>query len=352
MKNRANYKDQEVFVGIDVHARKYAVSCVVDGCVVESTTTVGEPSELLNFFNARFGQASSVQSVYEAGFCGFSLHRRLADAGYSNIVINPASLEYAVNDKVKTDRKDAKKLAMHLYQRRLKSVYIPTEREEHSRLAQRTREQLVKHRKSVMNQVRMKLRQFGYLPSNFSAVLTRRHVEALMAAQELSTELETVLQCLLTIWGALDSEIRELERTMRAQSKEDDACDEVYKQLPGIGDISGRILASELGDTSRFRNNREIASYVGLTPSEHSSGEHIRRGRISRQGSCRIRAILTQSAWIAIRYDAALRAKYNALRARAGSKRAIIAIARKLLTTIHAVFRTEDRVYRPTSVVT
>lgn len=81
----------------------------------------------------------------------------------------------------------------------------------------------------------------------------------------------------------------------------------IYRSVPGIGPISARVLANELGDMSQFSNERQLFSYLGLTPTEHSSGEHVRQGHITRQGKPILRKILTQVAWKAIYLDDSLR---------------------------------------------
>lgn len=93
-----------------------------------------------------------LMSVYEAGFCGFGLHRTLVQAGVQNIMINPASLEVAAKDKVKTDKRDSKKLVLQLSTGRLSGIHIPTEKEEQARLITRTREQIVEDR--TINSIR------------------------------------------------------------------------------------------------------------------------------------------------------------------------------------------------------
>ena len=98
-------------------------------------------------------------------------------------------------------------------------------------------------------------------------------------------------------------------------------------------------MSNELGDMSQFPNERALFSFTGLTPGEYSTGEKIHRGHISRQGSSRIRGVLVEAAWRAIREDAGLRLDYERIKARRGAKRAIVAIARKLVGRARAVFK-------------
>jgi transposase len=145
----------------------------------------------------------------------------------------------------------------------------------------------------------------------------------------------------VTMWLGFNEQIKEIEAKMKLQAIEDKSIDTVYQSVPGIGPISSRVLANELGNLQQFRNERQLFSYIGFTPSEHSSGEHTRQGHITKQGKPILRKILVQVAWTAIRYDKEVRMIYERIAARSGCKRAIIAIARRLIGRIKACFRTE-----------
>lgn len=106
---------------------------------------------------------------------------------------------------------------------------------------------------------------------------------------------------------------------------------EILRSVPGIGTLAAMELLLELQDVSRFRRAKQLAAYVGLTPSQYSSVEHIRMGRITCIGKNSLRATLVQASWQLIRKDGAIRDKYERIKVRAGGKRAIVAIARTLL---------------------
>jgi transposase len=112
-----------------------------------------------------------------------------------------------------------------------------------------------------------------------------------------------------------------------------------YRSAPGVGPISARVLSNELADMSAFANERQLFSYTGLTPTEHSSGEQVHRGHISRQGNRHLRAILIEIAWRSLAKDPNLKQFFERLHPRIGSQRAIIAVARKLVGKIRAAFR-------------
>ena len=111
----------------------------------------------------------------------------------------------------------------------------------------------------------------------------------------------------------------------------------LIKSVPGIGILIGMELLVELPDIERFKNAEEIASYMGLTPSEYSTGQHVRQGRITRCGNSRARTCLVESSWHLIVKDPFMRFKYMTLKNRKGAKRAIIAIARNLIVWIRRI---------------
>lgn len=342
MKNaeKVTYVGKKVFIGIDVHKRSYAVSAVSEGVVVFKGTLPAEAEELLRVIKRRF-EGAQVYTAYEAGFSGFVLHRELEGAGIKSIVVNAASIEVNARDRVKTDKRDSLKIATHLSQGRLKGIRIPSKEEELKRTTTRTREQLVSTRSTIMVQIRMKLLQFGKLATSYTKVLSLKDVQRWLEEKELGEELKVAISSLVSVWENLSIEIKKLEEEIKAQAKQDPH-EAIYRSVPGIGLLGARILSNELGDMKQFSNERQVFSFCGLTPSEYSSGDNIRKGHISRQGSGRMRQILIEAAWVAIRYDANLRAAYKRISQRAGGKRAITAIGRKLLGRIRSLFKTGE----------
>ncbi len=106
----------------------------------------------------------------------------------------------------------------------------------------------------------------------------------------------------MNVWKSIDAEIKIIEKQLKLKA-ELDPKEKIYRSVPGVGVLSARILADELGDFSQFKNERQLFSYTGLTPSEHSSGDKIRKGHITRQGNQRVRRVLNQVAWRAIKKD-------------------------------------------------
>jgi len=150
--------------------------------------------------------------------------------------------------------------------------------------------------------------------------------------------LKYAIELLYAQWVFLAGDIEQLDKRLAEQAS-GDPLEVFYRSVPGIGPLTARVLSNELGDMSQFPNVRALYSFTGLTPGEHSSGDKVYRGRISRQGSSRLRHLLVEAAWKAVRKDEALGEHFQHLAARAGKKRAIVAIARKLIGKVRAVVR-------------
>ena len=160
-----------------------------------------------------------------------------------------------------------------------------------------------------------------------------------MLSQSPSQEFSLVIEAYWSVWKSIETQIRKLESKLKEQAQTDPN-ETIYRSAPGIGPLSSRILSSELGDLSQFENERQLFSYTGLTPSEFSSGDTVRKGPITRQGNTRVRHILNQAAGRAIKQDRDLKEFFERLTLRTGKKRAIVAVARKLIGRIRAAMKT------------
>jgi transposase len=256
--------------------------------------------------------------------------------GVKNIIVNPGSISTASKDRVKTDKIDARKLALHLSAGMLKGIRIPSEEEEAKRVLTRTREQLVRARSRTKIQIAMKLHQFSLLTAADTRELTLGRVLQAIATPGIKPEIKLSVERLVELWRVYSAQIRILCKEIRLQGQAD-SLEDTYRSIPGFGPLTARIVSNELGDMSQFSNERKLFSYVGLTPSESSSGETEHKGHITRQGSSRLRNVLVEAAWMAIRSNTPLRRKFTRVAKRAGKKRAIVAIARKLIGLARAI---------------
>ena len=138
-------------------------------------------------------------------------------------------------------------------------------------------------------------------------------------------------------------QIKELDKIIKKQIEEKEQTKKEYnllKEQPGIGPVTASALILEVGDWDRFKSEKKIAAYFGLTPSEYSSGEHICKGRITGQGNPYLRGLLVETSWTAIRLDEKLKEFYNKIKAHSGSgKKAIVAVARKMLCDLYRLMK-------------
>lgn len=340
MKDKHDYTGKNIFVGIDVHKKTYSVATICDGELVKRDSIKAYPENLVKYLDKYFGGAS-IKSAYEAGFSGFGLHRLLIESGINNIVVNAASIEIGARDRLKTDKRDALKIALQLAANRLEGIFIPSIEMEDRREVTRLRDTLVKDRNRYAVRLKHKVHYHGLIEPDDGKRISKRWI-AEIKAKELRPGVRYALEKLIKQWEVLSEEIKEIDKALEKQAVEDEANERVYRSVSGIGKTASRVLANELGDMAHFSSEKGLFNYTGLTPMEYSSGEHIRRGHISRQGKPILRSILVQCSWTAIRYDDNLREIYQRIAKRAGPKRAIVAIARRLIGRIRACFRNNE----------
>lgn len=345
-----DYTGKPIFVGMDVHKNTYSLTVICDGAIVKRDTLRADPQGLISYLKKRFG-TGTIKTAYEAGFCGFHLHRMLEAAGIENIVVHAAGIETS-NTRVKTDKRDSLKIAAHLSEGRLRSVYIPTVEQENNRTVTRLRDTFCKERSRIGNQIKSLLFQHGLIPADNKKKVSLNWIKSL-SKFKMWPGVKFAIEKFAAMWLEFDAKIKEIDMEIKKQAIKNKAIDRIYQSAKGIGCTSARILANEMGDLQQFKNERQLFSYLGLTPSEHSSGEHTRQGHITKQGKPIVRKILVQASWVAIRHDKELQAIYERIAAKSGAKRAIVAIARRLIGRIRSCFRTGElyearKVERPT----
>ena len=332
-----DYTGKRIYLGIDVHKKTYAVTALCEKIVVKKATLTASTEGLVAFCKKYFPGAI-IESAYEAGFSGFHLHRILMKNGIKNLVVHAAGIEVAVGDRVKTDKRDSLKIATQLEAGRLKGIHVPSEEREEKRALTRVRDTILEHRTTTANQIKALLHQHGLIAPTANKKICPKWIENLKALQ-MRDGIRYALNLLIDLWQQLTEKIKETNAEMAKQAAGDEQLERIYRSAPGIGPVGARILANEIEDMSYFDNERQLFSYTGLTPSEHSSGGHIRKGHISRQGKAVIRRVLVLASWKAIQKDARLREMYDRISGRAGGKRAIVAVARHLIGHIRACFR-------------
>lgn len=338
MNNTRDYTGKVVYMGLDVHKKSYSCVSICEGEIVKRDTLLANAESLLNYMN-KFFPGAKINSAYEAGFSGFHLHRYLIKNGVNNIVVHPASIEISSRDRVKTDKRDALKIATQLSAQRLRGIYVPSIEREAKRNVSRLRSTFWKSRQQVGARLKSLLFTQGLIEGDDKVRVSKNWLmDKLLEIEEngYPSDFCYTVRAYKEEWEHLTEKIKEIEEHLKIQAESDKTINQIYQSVPGIGPIHGRQLANELGDMSQFRNEKQLFSYTGLTPSEYSSGEHVRQGHISRQGRSVFRKILIEASWVAITKDPCLHQIYERISRKSGGKRAIIAVARRLVGRIRS----------------
>lgn len=337
-KEKVLARGKDVYIGIDVHKEKWHVTARVESEEVFHGSMLSDYQSLSKLLR-RF-KVCKIKVAYEAGPCGFGLYDKLNADGVETIVVPPSLIPVESGNKVKTDKRDSRKLAQLLEGNILKKVYVLTGEDRANRELVRTRRQLIEHRSDVMRQIKSKLLFHG-IKSPFPPKQrwTKGYVKWL---RELPLEHEVVkvsFNALIDLYEYLGSQLTRISKgiVVLAQSDKYTHKVQLLRSVPGIGILIAMELLVELADIERFKTADEIASYMGLTPSEYSTGQYVRQGRITRCGNTRARVCLVESSWHLIVKDLFWRDKYMKLKYRRGAKRAIIAIARNLIIRIRRI---------------
>jgi len=329
---------KEVFVGLEDSKKTWKLAVRCEGMVIHRASMEAKYSVLIRYLRNKFPECQ-IHVIYEAGFKGFNLFDRLTENGIDCVVIPPHMVTEPKTNRVKTDKRDANRLAFVLESHDFRNAcHVPDKERREDRQISRTLIAIQKDIIRTRNRIRKLLDFHGIevsLPDRWGRDEFRA-LRKLSLPDPLKISLETLLTQLEELWThqiTLRTALRKLCRKERYQK-----AFEIAVSLPGIGWFTAIRLVLELGeDLSRFTSGKKIASFVGLTCSEYSSGETEWKGRITGMGSGFIRATLIENSWIAIRKDPVLLAKFSRVwRASGSKKKAIVGVARMLIVRLRA----------------
>jgi len=274
--------------------------------------------------------------VYEACGFGYELAWWLQAEQIPTTVIAPSRVERAPGLAVKTDGLDVGRMARKLEERQLRGIYIPPRALHERRQLGRTYAQCVQERKRAQIRLRSLLQEQGRLgppPAAGWPAYTRW-----LATQALPVPVQPCVQSLQRLRAIADQEAKRLHGELLQLGRHPDYAPltRALNAQPGIGPLSAIRLVLELGDMARCPSAGSLPRYLGLPPSEYSSGEVVRRGHILKCGPGALRTLLLQCAWAAVgkAKEPELRAVFARLAPRIGRKRAIIAVARRLAIAV------------------
>jgi transposase len=339
-----SFRGQSFFVGIDCHKKNWVVTIMGEQYEHKTFSQNPDPDLLAGYLHRRF-PGGAYKAVYEAGFSGFGACRRLRQLGVDCIVIHPADVPTTQKEKEqKTDKADSRKLARSLRSKEFQAIDIPDTELEADRALIRQRFRQVKDLSRTKNRIRSLLFQFGIaIPERFTSAQTRHWPKAYLNwLSSLAVDhpsLKLVFDNYIRIGVAQRQDLLLLEKQVRKLSQTDryrDNC-QLLLGIPGVGIITSLTFLTQIGDVRRFQRLDDLCNYVGLVPKMYGSGDKIQTGKMTKRGRKELKIMLIEASWEAVRQDPALMLKFNDLSKRMNKNKAIIRIARKLLSRIRFV---------------
>jgi len=327
-------------IGLDVHAETIAVAVAEPDGEVRSVGVIPNRPESIQKLVKKLGPAEQLRVCYEAGPTGYVLYWQLTALGVSCEVVAPTLVPTKAGDRVKTDRRDALKLARSYRAGDLTPVWVPDAAHEALRDLVRAREAAKKDQLRARHRLGKFLLRHGRRPSTAMPAWTQRHLTWVKtvhfehAAQEATVldylhEVEHMTDRIARLDRAIDDAVKTAPERMRVVI-------EALQALRGIAQVSAVTIVAEVGELSRFTNPRQLMGYSGAVASEDSTGERTRRGGITKTGNAHLRRVVIEAAW-AYRYRPAVG---RALRKRQGEvSPEVRAIAWKAQHRLHARYR-------------
>jgi transposase len=356
------------FIGLDVHAETIAVAAAESGGDVRSLGVIPNRIESIRKLVKKLGPVTQLRACYEAGPTGYVVYWQLTALGVKCEVVAPTLVPVKAGDRVKTDRRDALKLARSYRAGDLTPVWVPDAAHEALRDLVRAREAAKKDQLRARHRLGKFLLRHGRRPPTAMKAWTQAHLAWVksavrfdQAAQEATLldyihEVDHVAARIGRLETAIDTAIQTAPARMRAVI-------DALQALRGIALVTAVTIVAEVGELSRFATPRQLMGYSGAVASENSSGERNRRGGITKAGNAHLRRVIVEAAWayrhrpgvsaalrkrqatasatvqeIAWKAQHPLYARYHALIARGKCRQQVItAIGRELLGFIWAI---------------
>jgi transposase len=333
---------KEIYVGLEDSAKTWKV-CVRSGrTVVHETSMEAKYENLHNYFRNKFPKCK-IRVMYEAGFRGFELHDRLVADGWECVVTPPHTLTEEKCNKKKNDRNDCRRMAKNNENGDYNICHVPPRQQREDRQVSRLYGQMQKDISRECNRIRRTIEFHGldrYFPCGEWNRTQYREAEERIKTLDISDSLKFTFATLFDTVRYLRKQRCLVLRHLRAIAKQDKYRKnvELLRGVPGIAFPTAIRLVLEWGDVSRFKRKEEFSAFLGLIPSDYSTGEQDHKGHITKQGNQQVRAWLIESSWVAIRFDPVLLEKYRKVLSHCGSsKKAIVAVARKLAMRLRSI---------------
>lgn len=354
------------YVGLDVHANSITVAVApASGGEVRSLGNVANDMAALRKLLKKVGDVGKMKLCYEAGPCGYALYWALVELGAECTVVAPSLIPQKVGDRVKTDRKDAEKLARLLRAGELTAVWVPDSAHEALRNLVRAREACRRDRRRAQQRVeKLLLREGLYAPKTTKGknagkarvkAFGTKYMQWLetitfeqVGTQQTFDDYKAEAVHHNTRLGRLDNQIAAAVATAPQRLRETVVA---LQALRGVAQTTAALVAIEVGDFSRFKKPTQLMAWAGLVPSEHSSGGpgKSRRQGITKSGNAHLRRVLTESAWL---YRHKPSASAEIKKRRQSIEASAVTIAEKAEQRLHARYKRMDSANKPRNKIT
>ena len=341
----------DVYIGNDVDQKSFALHIRERYREVMTKKIPADPEQLYNFTKRQFPDQRVVIG-YEAGPTGLCLYDYMIERNMPCVMISPGSVPKPVNQRVKTNKIDAKKLSSMLAEGNFNPVRVPNGDYRELRNRVDLRQIYVQQQRATKQRIKALLLYNG-LHTNFRDIdqnWSRRYIEQIKTIQ-CTPAVRSRLDRLLEDLDYARRQLLKATRELRAFCKNTaDIKDHMHNLMtvPGIGIIVAANVLGRIGDPQYLKNVRELSAFCGIVPRENSTGDKIRRGGITHLGNPRLRSLLVEAAWVAIRQDEELEKFFyrivNKNNKTYAKQKAIVAVAHKLTLRIHSVL-TQRREY-------
>jgi transposase len=347
--NEKLFDGQSIYVGIDCHKKNWTVTILGEQYEHKTMSQNPDPDILASYLRRNFPGAD-YSAVYEAGFNGFYPCRRLRELGINCNVIHAADVPTRQKEKIqKMDPVDSRKLARSLRSKEFEAIHLPEPLLEADRALVRQRFRVMKDVTRTKARVRSLLFQFNIsVPDLFTLSQARSWSRVYMNwLKELQIEHESLKQTLdnyIRIGEIQRKELLSVNRQVRSLSQTDSYRGNynLLISIPGIGLLTAMTFLAQIGDIRRFERLDDLCDYIGLVPMMHGSGDKMYTGKLINRGRKELKIMIIEAAWEAVRLDPALMARFNELVRRMNKNKAIIRIARKLVSRMRSVLMTQE----------
>ena len=291
--------ESTTIIAFDQHAQSVVAAVLEPGASEPAIQALAADLPSIGRFVSRIAKHATVRCCYEAGPCGFSLQRFLTTAGIACDVIAPSLIPRRSGDRIKTDRRDAKQLAVLYRADALTAIHIPTEQEEAIRDLLRCREDIRVDLLRARHRLSKFLLRHNRRYTQTKTAWTRRHTVWLHTLTWPLPALAHTFRSYVQAVNDAEGRLTLIEDDLRTYFTAGPFAESVRRLrcFRGIRELTALTIAAELGDARRFPSAPRVMGFAGLVPSEHSSGSRRGRGAITKTGNAHLRRVLLEAAW-------------------------------------------------------